>query len=172
MFNKWLKRVSISYLFIRHVVRAKQQQKLSESFPGKYLSPFLGPSNINAENLTFDHFRGQSWKMLKNRLPEGTFDNIWCQAAKMLKINCRRPLLTISEAKQQKFSKSITGVYIGPYLETCYQVLEKWYQVRATRYYIRYTIYYIPYTIYHVPYIIYHIPYACVVGQKQLATIA
>ena len=139
MFNKWLKRVSISYLFIRHVVRAKQQQKLSESFPRKYFSPFLGPSNENAENLlpevTFDHFWGQSWKILKNRLPEGTFDHIWCQAAKMLKINCRRPLLTISEAKQQKCSKSITGVYIGPYLETCYQVLEKWYQVRATRHF-------------------------------------
>ena len=120
---------SIANLFIRHVVRAKQQHKLSESFPGKYFSPFLGPSNENAENLlpevTFDHFWGQSWKMLKNRLPEGTFDHIWCQAAKMLKINCRRPLLTISEAKQQKCSKSITGVYIGPYLETCYQVLEK-----------------------------------------------
>ena len=58
--------------------------------------------------------------MLKNRLPEGTFDHIWCQAAKMLKINCRRPLLTISEAKQQKCWKSITGVYIGPYLEICY----------------------------------------------------
>ena len=163
MFNKWLKRVSISYLFIRHVVRAKQQQKLSESFPRKYFSPFLGPSNENAENLlpevTFDHFWGQSWNMLTNRLPEGTFDHIWCQAAKMLKINCRRPLLTISEAKQQQCSKSITGVYIGPYLETCYQVLEKWYQVRATRYYIRYTIYYIPYTIYHVLYTLYYILY-------------
>ena len=129
MFNKWLKRVSISYLFIRHVVRAKQQQKLSESFPRKYFSPFLGPSKENVENLlpeaTFDYFWGQSWKMLKNRLQEGTFNNIWCQAAKMLKINCRRHLLTISEAKQQKCSKSITGVYIGPYLETCYQVLTR-----------------------------------------------
>ena len=103
----------------------KQQQKSSESFPGKYFSPFMGPSNEHAENLTCDHFWGQSWKKLKNRLPEGTFDHIWCQAAKMLEINCRMPLLTISEAKQQKWSKSITGVYIGPYLETCYQVPEK-----------------------------------------------
>ena len=107
----------------------KQQQKSSESFPGKYFSPFMGPSKENGENLlpeiTFDHFRDQSLKMLKIELPEGTFDHIWCQAAKMLKINCRRPLLTISEAKQQKCSKPITGVYIGPYLETCYQVLEK-----------------------------------------------
>jgi len=116
-------------LYTIYYILYKQQQKLSESFPGKYFSPFLGPSNENAENmlpeLTFDHFWGQSWKMLKNRLPEGTFDHSWCQAAKMLKINCRRPLLTISEAKQQQCSKSITGVYIGPYLETCYQALEK-----------------------------------------------
>ena len=93
MFNKWLKRVSISYLFIRHVVRAKQQQKLSESFPRKYFSPFLGPSNENAENL----------------LPELTFDHFWGQSWKMLKIDFRRVLLTISGAKQRKCSKSIAG---------------------------------------------------------------
>ena len=108
-----------------------------------YFWPFLGSVIENA------------W----NRLPEGTFDHIWCQAAKMLKINCGRPLLTISEAKQQQCSKPITGVYIGPYLETCYQVLEKWYQVRATRYYIRYTIYYIPHTIYHILHTIPHTTY-------------
>ena len=73
---------------------------------------------------TFHNFWGQSWKMLKIELPEGTFDHI-CQAAKMLKINCRRPLLTTSGARQRKCSKSTTGGHIGPYLETCYQVLEK-----------------------------------------------
>ena len=70
--------------------------KLSESFPGKYFSPFLGPSNENYENLlpevTFDHFWGQSWKMLKIELPEGTFD--------------------ISGARQRKCSKSIAGGHL------------------------------------------------------------
>ena len=49
-------------LYTIYYILYTQQQKLSESFPGKYFSPFLGPSNENAENLlpeiTFDHFRG------------------------------------------------------------------------------------------------------------------
>ena len=49
-------------LYTIYYILYKQQQKISESFPGKYFSPFLGPSNENAENLlpeiTFDPFRG------------------------------------------------------------------------------------------------------------------
>ena len=68
-----------------------QQQKLSESFPRKYFSPFLGPRNENAENL----------------LPEVTFDHFWGQSWKMLKIDFRRVLLTIIDAKRRKCSKSL-----------------------------------------------------------------
>ena len=80
-------------LYTIYYILYKQQQKLSEAFPGKYFSPLLGLSNENAEDL----------------LPEVTFDHFWGQSWKMLKIDFRRVLLTISGAKQRKCSKSIAG---------------------------------------------------------------
>ena len=80
-------------LYTIYYILYKQQQKLSESFPGKYFSPCLRPSNEHAENL----------------LPEVTFDHFWASHRKCLKIDFRRVLLTISGAKQRKCSKSIAG---------------------------------------------------------------
>ena len=84
---------SISYLFIGHVVRARQQTNYQNRFPES----------------TFHNFWGQAMKMLKICFQKLLLTISGASHGKWLKIDFRRVLLTISGAKQRKCSKSIAG---------------------------------------------------------------